>query len=62
MLYEPRVVDFVRRGHIVGDEDDRRELVDALADPVGALQLIEQVGDGQLVVRVLDLVELGVLG
>ena len=43
--------------HGVGDQDHGRELVDALADPVLALQLVEQVGDGQLVVGVLDLVE-----
>ena len=42
MLDEPRVVDLVRGGHVVRDEDDRRQLVDPLADPVRALQLVEQ--------------------
>ena len=54
---EPGVVDLVRRRHVVRHQDDRRELVDPLADLVRALQLVEQVGDRQLVVRVLDLVE-----
>ena len=57
MLDEPRVVDLVRRRDVVGDEDHRGQLLDPLADPVRALQLVEHVGDGQLVVGVLDLVE-----
>ena len=59
VLDQPGVVDLVRRRHVVRDQDDRRELVDALADPVRALQLVEEIGDGELVVGVLDLVEGG---
>ena len=62
---QPGVVDRMRRRHLVGDEHDRRELVDRLADAIDALQLVEQVGDSEFVVRVLDLVErrgLGLLG
>ena len=57
VLDEPGVVDLLGGRHGVGDEDHGRELVDALADPVLALQLVEQIGDRQLVVGVLDLVE-----
>ena len=54
---EPRVIDLVRRGHGIRDEDDRCETVQPFADLVLALQLVEQVRDGELVVRVLDLVK-----
>ena len=52
--HQPGLVDFVRRGNIVGDQDDRRCPVERFTDKVAALQLVEQVGDGKLVVRVAD--------
>jgi hypothetical protein len=48
-------VDFVRRRNVVRDEHHELHLVDPLRDAIGSLQLVEQVGDRELVVRVLDL-------
>jgi hypothetical protein len=59
VLHQPGIVDLMRRRHVVGDHDDRRQLMNPLADFVSTLQLIEKVGHRQLVVGILDLVERG---
>ena len=62
MLDQPGVIDLIRCRDVVRDQNDGRELVDPLANSVGALQLVKQVGDSQFIVGILDLVKRGIFG
>ena len=58
MLDQPALCDFVGHGHVEGDEDHRLHPVKVARHLEAPFELVEEVGDGDLVVRVGD----GVLG